>query len=290
MANSLFIGITTWNSGHFIGHCIDQIHANTKGEYRVLVIDNGSTDNTEKLVRDRGAEFIALPKNQGDALNYLFTQSTADYTLLIHADTILLSENWFENCVEHFTPSTVLVSPQDIGCGPMTRDFGKNKPESSFMLFATARAKRLARWRVRRRRFRIPLEIKRDLPFYGDHITHDLPQVIANNGMTWHAMQVHTSAVLPKPWYQLTHRTKHWDERMASLDYGLGNFYSIGGQVTHYHNWYERVQTHAELRSSQSTGRNNEGFPTDFVRAYSERFLNDLTKAKINVPDISTTV
>lgn len=286
VANSLFIGITTSNSGHFIGHCLDQIKATTSVEYRVMVIDNDSTDNTKDLVIERGAEFICIAKTQGDALNYLFAQSGANFTLLIHADTILLSNHWFETCLAQVSDSTVLVSPEDIGCGPMTREFGRDQPESSFLFFHTSRAKRLAQWRVRRRRYRIPLEIKHDLPFYGPHVTHELPQRIKKCGLTWKPMNVHSSRLLDKPWYSPTIKTNHWDDRLASLEYGLGNFYSVEGHLTHYHNWYDRIYSHDSLKSSKSTGRNNDGFPTDFVRAYSQRFLHGLANGHINLPAI----
>src|SRR5262249_55814169 len=41
-----FIGITSWNSEGFLGHCIDQIYRTTRGRARVVLLDNVSTDRS----------------------------------------------------------------------------------------------------------------------------------------------------------------------------------------------------------------------------------------------------
>src|SRR5262249_59909252 len=89
-----FIGITSWNSEGFLGHCIDQVHRTTRGRARVVVLDNVSTDRSAEVARARGAEVIVRKCSQPRALNALLAMSRSRYTLLIHSDVILLHDNW----------------------------------------------------------------------------------------------------------------------------------------------------------------------------------------------------
>jgi hypothetical protein len=97
-------------------------------------------------------------------------------------------------------------------------------------------------------------------------------------------MQVHTSKHLDHAWYTPTAVTSDWQQKMAYLEYGLGNFYSVDGELTHYHNWYDRVRTHSGMKDSVSTGKNNQGFPTEYVNAYSLKFLNDFKMKRVSIP------
>jgi len=68
------------------------------------------------------------------------------------------------------------------------------------------------------------------------------------------------------------------------LQYGLGNFYSIDGVVTHYHNWYERVDLKVNFQSKQTTEKNGIGFPIVYVKTYTEAFLSDYKNGCISIP------
>jgi glycosyltransferase involved in cell wall biosynthesis len=93
-----FIGITSWNSEGFLGHCIDQIKKTTRGRARVVVLDNESTDRSAEMARTRRAEVIVRKCTQPQALNALLAMSRSRYTLLIHSDVILLSDDWLDLC------------------------------------------------------------------------------------------------------------------------------------------------------------------------------------------------
>ena len=286
MRPDLFVGITSWNSELFLDSCLSALAKTTAGlKTEIMVLDNGSEDSSEKITRSHGVQFVRHPCPQSDALNRLLDKSNAHYTLLLHADTIMLSERWFELCRAKLDNKVILVSPEDIGCGPFTRSFGIGQPESSFLFFDTEAAKDARTWRITRRRFRIPLKIQRMLDFYGPHITHRLTGQLALSNKSWYPMRVMHSRVLTTPVYYPEHITNHWTELLGRLEYGLGNFYEIGGVITHYHNWYDRLEARTDIKNGRSTGKNNDGFPINFVREYSLKFIDDFRHDRVSLPE-----
>jgi len=227
-ARELFVGITSWNSALFLPHCIQAVRSNTRDvRTEIVVLDNLSEDGSAAIARAHGTNVIEERCTQPDALNRLFLLSRSRYTLLMHVDVILLDPRWFDLCRSKLGKNTILVSPQDIGCGPFTRPWGRDMPESSFMFFDTAGARKLrqTRWV---RRFRLPYPAQR-IDFYPRHVTHHLPWRLAERGLRWHAMKVHTSNRLTEPIWQPESRPMCWSDELACLQYGLGNFYSVDG-------------------------------------------------------------
>jgi len=270
---SLFIGVTSWNSELFLPTCIEAIRRTTSHlSVELVVLDNCSDDNSQQIVVDAGVELIVKRCTQADALNHLFERSNADYTLLIHSDVVLLNEQWFETCLKNADEKTALISPEDIGCGPMTRPFGIGKPESSFMLFNTELAHGIKQGFSKKRRYLPFLKtIERKVDFYGDHVTHNLPGHIEKQGFNWQSMRVLHSNKLDELRYQPPVITTIWQDSLGDLQYGLGNFYAVGETITHYHNWYDRIDF-ATLRDqpAATTEANNRGFPLDYIKTYSE--------------------
>ena len=175
-----FIGITSWNSEAFLGPCIDQVNRTAHGRVRVVVLDNASTDRSAEVARARGAEVIVRHCSQSQALNALLAMSSSRYTLLIHSDVILLNDDWLDLCAAQISGNVALLSPEDIGCGPYTRPWGKGMPESSFLFFDTHKAMSARRlfWR---QRFKMKLPF-RAFDFTGEHITYNVPDSV---GCAW---------------------------------------------------------------------------------------------------------
>lgn len=274
----LFIGITTWNSEKFIDHCLHSISITTDGiNSSVVVLDNKSTDETVKIAKKHGAKVIIKKCTQRDALNYLLNISRAKYTLLIHADVVFLSNKWFELCSNRIDEKTILVSPEDIGCGPYTRPYGINMPESSFLLFDTQKFRSLRKvfWS---RDYIIPLPVKR-LDFYIKHVTHNIPALLEKRGYSWFKMNVLVSDKLDEPVYVPASMPAEWSEEIACLRYGLGNFYSIDNEITHYHNWYDRISN-----ESKRNYVNKNSFPAEYIQIYTDNFLNDLLNDSLILP------
>jgi len=283
-----FIGITSWNSEGFLGHCIDEVFRTTRRRARVVLLDNVSTDRSVEVARARGAEVIVRKCSQPQALNALLTMSRSHYTLLIHSDVILLHDDWLDLCAAKISGNVALVSPEDIGCGPFTRPWGKGMPEGSFLFFDTRSAKS-ARKVFWRQRFKMKLPY-RAFDFFGEHITYNVPTTLAAHGYTWRMMRVHTSTREPEPVYTPNFKPKYWGETFSHLRYGLGNFYSLNGQVTHYHNWFDRVGlgSHDFDPTSTESIPPEGGIPKAYLQICSRRFLDDLRAGDLRVPKIST--
>ena len=283
----LFVGITSWNSELFLPHCLEALQATTAGlDTRVCVLDNGSTDRSVAIARERGGDVLERHCSQPDALNTLLRRSRSPYTLLLHADVILLSQQWFSLCRSRLSEGVALVSPQDIGCGPLTRPFGAGMPESSFLLMHAARFRRCRRlhWRRKGRWPRPRFEVD----FNGPHITHHLPQELQRQALTWVPMDVYVSNRASEPLFTPASPPAVWSDELAYLRYGLGNFYGLNGTITHYHNWYDRIAAREKSETAPTPGRKD--FPVDFIRSYTHRLLEDYAAGRLELPtDLSTT-
>ena len=283
MKRELFVGVTTWNSELFLESCLRSIQKTTEGlAVRIGVVDNRSQDRSVEIAQDFGAEVHIEYCSQAIALNRLLAMSDARHTLLMHSDVVLLSPDWYATCARHLSGNVALVSPEDIGCGPLTRPYGAGKPESCFMMFDTAMARRARTWKWIRRRG-IPWPIFHfDLDDY--YVTHDLPATLGRKGFTWCPMKVHASPREPMPAYQPPFTPEYWSEELSFLRYGMGNFYSLDGVVTHYHNWFDRVPKDVPMDSMATTEGEGKGLPLAFLSQGTRRFLEDLEAGSVVLP------
>lgn len=283
----LFVGVTAWNSETLLSACLDSVRR-TVPEAEVVVLDNGSEDGTREVAAQLAVRTVVRRCSQGDALDELVRRSTRPLTLLAHADVVLLSPDWLETTKAALhRDGSILVSPEDVGCGPFTRrEHGRGMPESSFLLFRTASLPRLQirRWH---RRWRIPY-LRRKVDFFGEHVTYNLPGRMEAAGLRWSPMEVYPSPREEHPLYTSSFPAKHWSADLGHLRYGLGNFYGLDGAITHYHNWYDRRLHAAEAGSTETSEPGGAGVPLDFIRACTERFLDDYRAGSVRLPAIAT--
>jgi GT2 family glycosyltransferase len=82
--------IPSWNSVSLLPALLDSIAA-AADEVELLVVDNGSTDGTVELLRERGVSHIALPTNLGfaAAMNRGAAATRAPFVLGLNADTVV---------------------------------------------------------------------------------------------------------------------------------------------------------------------------------------------------------
>lgn len=283
MTRDLFVGVTTWDSELFLECCLRSIRDTTDGmPVRIGVVDNLSNDRSVEIARDFRAEVRIEYCSQAIALNRLLTMSDARHTLLLHSDVILLSPTWYQTCTRHLSGNNALVSPEDIGCGPLTRPYGAGKPESCFMLFDTEKARQSRSWKwIKRRGIPWPI-LHLDLEDY--YVTHDLPETLGRRGYTWHPMKVHPSPAESYALYNPPFTPEYWTEEFSFLRYAMGNFYSLDGQITHYHNWFDRVPKdipHTSLETTEGEGR---GLPLAFLSLGTRNFLEDLKAGGLKLP------
>ena len=280
MANELYVGITTWNDEIFLPYCLEALKKTLEGiDYKIFITDNGSEDNTLDIARQYTKYIRVKRETQPNALNFLVSQSKAERTLLIHSDVIMLSHDWYQLCNAYLNNGSVLVSPEDIGLGNYQRTFGAGKPESSFMLYDTAWLKRVRRFypkRLAKRLLRRPNKAFYGFDFYGEHVTYNIPKIISNGNRNWTMMKVHPSTRQCTPIH--VSGDSKWMADPAFRSYGYGNFYSVDGVVTHYHNWFARWE------SQFGVGNSKWGVPASMIKSYSLRFLEDYKNDSIEYP------
>lgn len=281
VTKSIFIGITSWNSQLFLPHCLRSLIETTQGyDISICVLDNNSSDDSAAIARSFGVEVIQFACTQPQALSFLINRSRADYTLLIHSDVILIDSRWPLLCIDKINDSVILVSPEDIGCGPMTRPFGINMPESSFMFFNTKLIKKcrhLVMFPTRTSFFP-----RFEFDFNGQHVTHNIPATLSRHGFRWFAMNVLTSNVVSEPLFRPSKPPTVWSDELMYLRYGLGNFYGIDGIITHYHNWYDRISAKSHVSSDGAESKKD--FPAEFIYDYTQRFLTDYQHNQLDLP------
>ena len=103
--NSLFIIIPVHNRKKFTEECLFSIRKQTFDNFKVIVIDDGSTDGTEEMINKEFPEVILLKGNG----NFWWTKATnlgvkyalengAEYVLTLNDDTIL-ADNYIEKMI-----------------------------------------------------------------------------------------------------------------------------------------------------------------------------------------------
>jgi glycosyltransferase involved in cell wall biosynthesis len=288
----LTVGMTVFNDEAILDQSLERLRATAPKGTRLVAFDNCSTDRTPEILAKHGAQVMRENLPQPDAINVLAANAKSKYLLLCHGDVFFLSDKWFDACAAELDKGNVLVSPDDWGLGNYARKDFKGRPESSFMIFDTAKMhahlrkvgpvrflKRLVKYRH--------FGPSRILPLYVPHVTHALPAAIADAGLTWKAMTVYPSRRLDQSWFTVPPlptsdpRPWTWQDEWGHYDYGFGNFYSLNGTLTHYHNWYSK-----EIFKGTSD-RNADGVPMEYIRQYTRRFLSDLKAGTVHTPQVA---
>src|SRR6056297_364759 len=112
------ITIPVYNSEKFIPKCLESaLSQNTKRNYEVLVINDGSTDNTEKILdefskKNKDKLRVIHQKNAGVGItrNRLLGKSRGNVLITLDSDDYL-SENALEKTINYFNsnPKTNFV-------------------------------------------------------------------------------------------------------------------------------------------------------------------------------------
>ncbi|MBU9889158.1 MAG: glycosyltransferase family 2 protein [Candidatus Omnitrophica bacterium] len=113
----LSVVILTCNSRKHIATCLDAVLVQSAPDSEVIVVDNGSTDGTKELVRDRGARvrLIENPVNRGasGARNQGIENSSGEWVLTLDCD-VVLGEGFlerFREASESLSVDTGMVQP-----------------------------------------------------------------------------------------------------------------------------------------------------------------------------------
>ncbi|MBR5811393.1 MAG: glycosyltransferase family 2 protein [Alistipes sp.] len=95
--------ILNWNGLKHLVHYMPSVVSNTPAEVRIVVADNGSTDDSAAFLREQypSVEIIQLDKNYGFAEGYnrALKQIDAECYILLNSD-VEVTEGWIEPLVE----------------------------------------------------------------------------------------------------------------------------------------------------------------------------------------------
>jgi glycosyltransferase involved in cell wall biosynthesis len=108
-ANLASIIITSYNYGRYLGEAIDSALNQTYARTEVIVVDDGSTDNSRAVIASYGDRIIPLLKENGgqaSALNAGFTLSRGEVVLFLDSDDMLLPTA-VEEALRRFAPGDV---------------------------------------------------------------------------------------------------------------------------------------------------------------------------------------
>jgi hypothetical protein len=87
--------IANFNYGRYLGDAIDSALGQTYRDIEVVVVDDGSTDNSIDVMESYGARIASVTKKNGglaSALNAAFERSHGDLLCMLDADDIFMSE------------------------------------------------------------------------------------------------------------------------------------------------------------------------------------------------------
>lgn len=82
--------IPTWNGAHLLSETLASLAAQTSPAAEIIVVDNGSSDNTQDVAREFGARLLALPQNIGfpGAINAGIEAAHGGWLLLANNDVV----------------------------------------------------------------------------------------------------------------------------------------------------------------------------------------------------------
>ncbi len=110
---SVCVVVPTWNGADLLVHCLAGLAAQTLPADRVIVVDNGSHDDTLQLLADQFpfVEVVALPTNTGfaHAVNRGIERSREDFVVLLNNDAEPEAA-WLAQLVQ-----TAAAAPSEIG-------------------------------------------------------------------------------------------------------------------------------------------------------------------------------
>lgn len=132
MASSprLTLGVLVFNQDPYVGALLESIYRQTVGTFKVIMVDNGSSDHSKMSIKKTlaGLDFkcqidlIFNSENSGSAagLNQLINTCSTDYLAVLHGDD-LLDENYVKIVLETINQSphieafnsTLLAFPND---------------------------------------------------------------------------------------------------------------------------------------------------------------------------------
>lgn len=113
--------IPSWNRADLVRAAVTNLQSQTHPPGRILVVDNGSTDETVAIARQLGAECIALATNRGFAVavNQGIQAADSEWVLILNNDVVLRAD-WMARILQ-----AVRESAASFAVGKLLQPDGK---------------------------------------------------------------------------------------------------------------------------------------------------------------------
>ena len=106
---NISVVIPAYNAAAFLPRCLESVFAQTLKPHEVIVVNDGSVDNTAELAAKLGANVITRPNGGlSAARNTGIKNASSDWIALLDADDIWAPDK-LERQVQRIRPDTVLV-------------------------------------------------------------------------------------------------------------------------------------------------------------------------------------
>ena len=142
--------IVTFNNMRTIGKAIDTLLKNTKCNFRLIIVDNGSTDGTREFIKEKypGIEMIETEKNIGFGAghNLIMDKLDSDYHAIINPDVIIKDDIISEMTAyleEH--KEVGMLSPKIEFPDGRPQILGKRIPKPYYLIASRLRGKKPGR-------------------------------------------------------------------------------------------------------------------------------------------------
>ena len=92
---SISVCMVTYNASPFLRDCLDSILSQTFTDYELLIVDDGSTDDTVDIIRSYPDGRIRLIRHLHDyiaSLNLLYNNAIGKYIARMDADDVMVAD------------------------------------------------------------------------------------------------------------------------------------------------------------------------------------------------------
>ena len=122
--------IPTWNRADLIRSCIENLHSQTRVPDGILIVDNGSTDNTREVASKRGIDYLPLASNRGFAVavNEGIARAGNEWILILNNDVVLEGQ-WLERLL-----AAALETGADFAVGKLYQSGKQDRLDGSWDL------------------------------------------------------------------------------------------------------------------------------------------------------------
>jgi GT2 family glycosyltransferase len=126
--------IPTYNRADLVRSIVTNLRAQSRPPDQILIVDNGSSDATQIVVRELGTDLIVFPENRGfaPAVNAGIQRATGDWLLIANND-VVLEPAWIERMLASLEHHGAL-----FGAGKLFRPDGGRTLDGSWDLVSRA--------------------------------------------------------------------------------------------------------------------------------------------------------